>query len=264
MADGDVELTFLGTGTSAGVPMIACHCDVCRSPDPRDKRTRSSVAISRGATRVLVDTTPELRLQCVANDVHSIDAVVYTHAHADHIMGLDDLRRFNTVRPGLLDVWADERTFATLNTCFAYAFKEPDPEVKLFRPNLARRLIEPPRPFTIGPMEWTPIPLMHGEMPVLGFRVGRLAYCTDVSKIPESSYPLLEGLDVLVLDALQRKKHTTHFSLEEAIEEARRIKAKQTLFVHIAHQMAHAQTNRELPEHMQLAYDGQRVRVRAD
>ena len=264
MGDGDIELVFLGTGTSAGVPMIGCHCDVCRSPDPRDKRTRSSVAITQAGTRVLVDTTPELRLQCVANDVHSIDAVVYTHAHADHVMGLDDVRRFNAVSGGPLDVWADARTIGTLRTCFGYAFKEPDLGSKLFRPHLVHRLIEPGRPFTVGPMKWTPIPLLHGDMPVLGFRVGRLAYCTDVSRIPESSYPLLEGLDVLVLDALQRKKHTTHFSLEEAIEEARWIKPKQTLFIHIAHAMAHEATNRELPENMQLAFDGQRVRARGD
>lgn len=260
----ELELLFLGTGTSAGVPMIGCHCEVCRSADPRDKRTRSSVVISQGTTRVLVDTTPELRLQCVGNDVHAIDAVVYTHAHADHIMGLDDVRRFNTVGRGPLDVWADDRTFATLSTCFSYAFKEPEPDLKLFRPHLVRRTIEPGQPFTIGPMRWTPIPLLHGDLPVLGFRVGRLAYCTDVSEIPPSSYPLLEGLDFLVLDALQYKKHTTHFTLDEAVEEAKRIKAKQTLFIHIAHALAHEATNRLLPPGMRLAHDGERVTARPD
>ena len=263
-ADGEIELLFLGTGTSAGVPMIGCHCDVCRSPDPRDKRTRSSVVISRGATRVLVDTTPELRLQCVGNDVHAIDAVVYTHAHADHIMGLDDVRRFNTVRRGPLDVWADDRTFSTLRTCFAYAFKEPEPELKLFRPHLERRTIHADRSFEVGAMRWTPVPLLHGDLPVLGFRIGRLAYCTDVSEIPASSYPLLEDLDVLVLDALQHKKHTTHFSLEEAVEQAKRIGAKQTLFIHIAHALGHEATNATLPDTMRLAFDGQRVRARGD
>src|SRR5262245_45647808 len=139
-----VELLFLGTGTSAGVPMIGCHCEVCSSSDPHDKRTRPSVVISYGNTRVLVDTTPELRLQCVANGVDVIDAVVYTHAHADHIMGLDDLRRFNHVKGGPLDVWADEKTFKTLEQCFGYAFKEPTPDQKLFRPNLVKRLITGP------------------------------------------------------------------------------------------------------------------------
>lgn len=258
-----LELLFLGTGTSAGVPMIGCRCDVCRSPDPRDKRTRASVVISDDASRVLIDTTPELRLQCVAHGVESIDAVVYTHAHADHVMGLDDVRRFNAIRGGPLDVWADELTFATLSTCFGYAFKEPDPAARLFRPHLEPRTIRPGAPFSAGAMRWTPIPLLHGDLPILGFRVGRLAYCTDVSEIPEPSFALLEGLDVLVLDALQHRKHTTHFSLEEAVEAARRVGAKQTLFTHIAHALAHEATNRLLPEGMRLAYDGERVAARA-
>jgi phosphoribosyl 1,2-cyclic phosphate phosphodiesterase len=259
-----LELLFLGSGTSAGVPMIGCRCDVCRSTDPRDRRTRPSVVISRGDCRVLVDTTPELRLQCVTNDVEHIDAVVYTHAHADHIMGLDDVRRFNALRGGPLDVWADARTHATLSGCFGYAFREPDPETKLFRPHLEPRTIEPDRSFEAGSMLWTPVPLMHGDLPVLGFRVGRLAYCTDVSEIPASSFPLLEDLDVLVLDALQHKKHTTHFSLEEAVEAARRVGSKLTLFTHIAHALGHEATNRSLPAGMRLAYDGERVPARAD
>src|SRR5688572_19363575 len=209
-APGSIELLVLGSGTSAGVPMIGCACAVCTSSDPHDHRNRASVVLSYGDVRVLVDTTPELRIQCLTHGVDRIDALVYTHAHADHIMGLDDVRRFNTVRQGPLDVWADDRTFATLSTCFAYAFREPEPETKLFRPHLERRRIDERLPFSTGPITWTPIPLMHGEMPVLGFRVGRLAYCTDVSRIPESSYPLLENLDVLVLDALQHRKHTTH------------------------------------------------------
>ncbi|HWE93645.1 MAG TPA: MBL fold metallo-hydrolase [Tepidisphaeraceae bacterium] len=252
-----IELLFLGTGTSAGIPMIGCHCEVCSSPDPRDRRMRPSVVISYANTRVLIDTTPELRLQCLANDVDRIDAVVYTHAHADHVMGLDDVRRFNAIRGGPLDLWADEPTFSTLHRCFSYAFMSPSRDLKVFRPHLVHRPIT--GPFQIGPTTWTPIKLLHGEMPVLGFRIGNLAYCTDVSAIPEESFPLLEGLDVLVLDALQRERHTTHFSLEEALEASQRIGAKQTLFTHIAHRMAHAATNRALPDNMQLAYDGQRV-----
>jgi phosphoribosyl 1,2-cyclic phosphate phosphodiesterase len=253
----DVELCFLGTGTSAGIPMIGCHCPVCTSNDPRDKRTRPSVVISYGATRVLVDTTPELRLQAVANRIDRIDAVVHTHAHADHIMGLDDVRRYNAIKGGPLDVWADAPTHEILTQCFGYAFREPKPEQKVFRPHLIRRTIE--GPFEIGNRQWTPIRLMHGEMPVLGFRVGRLAYCTDVSLIPEESFALLEGLDVLVLDALQYKKHVTHFSVEEAIAAATRIRAKQTYFTHIAHALGHEETNKLLPPTMQLAFDGQRI-----
>jgi phosphoribosyl 1,2-cyclic phosphate phosphodiesterase len=254
-----VELLFLGTGTSAGVPMIGCHCDVCTSTDPRDKRTRPSVVISYGATRVLIDTTPELRLQCIANGVDRIDAVVFTHAHADHIMGLDDCRRFNYLKGGPLDVFADERTFAALERCFGYAFKEPEPEMKVFRPHLVRRPIT--GPFEINGVRWTPIPLLHGQMPVLGYRVGNLAYCTDVSSIPEPSFDLLKGLDVLVLDALQYKRHITHFSVEQAIEAARRIGAKQTLFTHIAHSLPHELTNRGLPDSIRLAHDGEVVKA---
>src|SRR5215213_9392327 len=135
-----LELLFLGSGTSAGVPMIGCHCDVCSSTDARDKRTRPSVVISYGETRVLVDTTPELRLQCVANGVDRVDAIVFTHAHADHVMGLDDVRRLNALQQQTLDVWADEATHAALTECFGYAFAEPDPAEKLFRPSLRRRL----------------------------------------------------------------------------------------------------------------------------
>lgn len=252
-----LELLFLGSGTSAGIPMIGCHCAVCTSSDPRDRRTRCSVVFSYGPTRVLVDTTPELRLQCIANDVHRIDAVVLTHAHADHIMGLDDLRRFNAVRGGPLDVWADARTHETVQKCFGYAFKEPLPDAKLFRPHLVPRTIR--RPFAIGGVRWTPIRLFHGELPVLGFRVGNVAYCTDVSRIPEKSFGLLRGLDVLVLDALQHVRHTTHFNVEQAVAAAHRIGAKQTWFTHIAHGLSHGKTSRELPKGVRLAHDGLRV-----
>jgi phosphoribosyl 1,2-cyclic phosphate phosphodiesterase len=237
--------------------MIGCHCAVCSSDDVRDKRSRPSVVISYGETNVLVDTTPELRLQAIANRLDRIDAIVFTHAHADHIMGLDDVRRFNALKGGPIDVFADERTFNSLSRCFGYAFIEPDPASKLFRPHLVRRDIA--GPFEIAGVTWTPIPLIHGDLPVLGFRVGNLAYCTDVSFIPDSSFELLEDLDVLVLDALQHKRHTTHFSLEQAMEAATRIGAKRTLFTHIAHGMGHVETNRLLPEPMQLAFDGQRV-----
>ena len=257
----EIELLFLGTGTSAGIPMIGCHCEVCSSADPHDKRTRPSVVISHGGHRILVDTTPELRLQCVAQQVDRIDSVVFTHAHADHVMGLDDVRRFNAIKGGPLDVWADARAHAALSRCFGYAFREPDPAQKVFRPHLQACVID--GKFQVAGMEWTPVPLLHGGMPVLGFRVGRLAYCTDVSEIPETSFPLLEDLDVLVLDALQWKKHATHFSVEEAIEAARRIGARQTLFTHVAHALAHEATNHKLPDGMRLAYDGERVTARA-
>ncbi len=257
-----VELLFLGTGTSAGVPMIGCGCPVCTSPDPRDRRTRPSVVISQGDTRVLADTTPELRLQCVANGVNSIDAVVVTHAHADHIMGLDDVRRFNALRGGPLDVYAEPATREVLDRCFGYAFRTPDPHADVFRPHLVHRdIIDLAAPIRIGPMSWQPIRLFHGKMPVLGFRVGRLAYCTDVNRIPDESWPLLEGLDLLVLDALGPDPHSTHFSLAQALDVVERVKPRQARFTHVAHRLGHAATNAALPPHVRLAYDGERVRV---
>jgi phosphoribosyl 1,2-cyclic phosphate phosphodiesterase len=177
-------------------------------------------------------------------------------------MGLDDVRRFNAIKGGPLDIWADATTHETLGRCFGYAFREPPADLKVFRPHLQKRLID--GPFDIGPMTWTPVEVIHGDAPVLGFRVGRLAYLTDVSFIPEESFALLDGLDVLVLDALQYKKHTTHFNVEEAIVAAGRIGARQTWFTHIAHGLPHAQTNGELPDGMRLAHDGLRVTARAE
>jgi phosphoribosyl 1,2-cyclic phosphate phosphodiesterase len=249
-----IELLFLGSGTSAGVPMIGCECPVCRSSDPRDHRTRPSVVISYRNCRVLVDTAPELRLQCVAQGVKRIDAVVYTHAHADHIMGLDDVRRFNTIKGGPLDVWADARTHHVLRQCFGYAFKEPDPELKVYRPHLEPRTIE--GAFEIAGEVWRPIPLFHGEMPILGFRVGNLAYCTDVSRIPDESWPLLEGLEALVLDGLQFREHPTHFSIQQAVAAGERAGAKRVYLTHIAHSVHHESAGRTLPGHVELAYDG--------
>ena len=257
---GEIEVLLMGTGTSAGVPMIGCRCDVCTSQDPRDHRNRPGALVSYGGLNFLIDTTPELRLQCIRFGIDMVEAAVYTHAHADHIMGMDDLRRFNALRGAPLDIWADAATHEALGKCFYYAFEPPPERMKIFRPLLNKRLIQ--GSFELAGRTWTPIPLLHGEQPVLGFRVGHLAYCTDVSAIPESSFALLEDLDVLVLDALQPKPHYTHFSLSQAVEAATRIGAKLTLFTHVAHTLPHEQTNATLPTNMRLGYDGELVRVR--
>ena len=252
-----VQLLFLGTGTSAGVPMIGCECEICTSSDPRDKRTRPSVVISYDGCSVLIDTSPELRLQCVAAGVKRIEAVVLTHAHADHIMGLDDVRRFNTIKGGPMDVWADSPTFDVVRQCFGYAFRTPDPMENVYRPHLVHRTIS--GPFDIAGRRWTPIPLLHGDMPILGFRVGDVAYCTDVSHIPEASFELLTDLDILVLDGLQYRPHPTHFSIDQAIEASRRIKPARTWLTHITHHVGHAHVSKMLPPGVELSHDGLRL-----
>lgn len=261
MEDNEIEILMLGTGTSAGVPMIGCHCEVCESADLRDKRHRTSALVSYDDLRIVIDTTPEFRIQCIANRIDMIHGVVFTHAHADHVMGLDDVRRFNAINGQPIDIWADETTHAALQRSFGYAFLPPGEGPKVFRPQLTKRVID--GPFQIGSQAWTPIPLIHGEWPVLGFRIGGFAYCTDVSAIPDGSWELLRDLDVLVLDALQHKKHPAHFNLEEAVAAAERIDAGLTLFTHIAHGLSHARTNAELSKNMRLAFDGERAVARA-
>lgn len=255
----DLTITVLGSGTSHGVPMIACDCTVCRSDDPRDRRTRPSIRIEYDRVSLLVDTSPELRLQCLANDVRRVDAVLYTHHHIDHIAGLDDLRRFNWVQEQVLPCYGQPVTLDRLRSMFSYVFDDDDayPSAK---PKLALHEIN--GPFEIGGRAITPIPLLHGPTPVLGFRVGNFAYCTDVSTIPDDSWPLLTGLDVLILDALRKRPHPTHFNLEQAVDHARRIGARQTYFTHIAHELPHAETNRELPSGIELSHDGQRITCR--
>lgn len=255
---GDTEVIILGSGTSHGVPMIGCRCEVCTSPDPRDKRTRPSVFVRHHGLGFLIDTAPELRLQCVANGIDHLDAVLFTHHHADHVVGLDDLRRYNWLTRQVVPCYGTARTLDRIRRMFAYAF-EPAPDSPHSRPNLELVTIDESS-FDIRGERILPIPLMHGPtLPVLGFRFGRFAYCTDCSFIPESSMERLRDLDVLVLDALRRTPHPTHFNLEQAVAAATRIAAGQTYFTHIAHELMHETTNEELPEGMALAYDGQRI-----
>ncbi len=248
-----VRLTVLGSGTSHGIPMIDCDCAVCTSDDPRDQRTRTSVVFSYDGCNLLVDTSPELRLQCVACDIRRVDAILFTHLHADHVVGLDDVRRFNWVQGGPITLYGDEATLAGVRQMFSYAFVH-DPDYPSAKPELRTVVLD--GPLELGGRRIIPIPLRHGSLPVLGYRVGKIAYCTDCNAIPDASRELLQDLEILILDAVRRRPHATHFNLAQAVEEARRIKARRTYFTHIAHELKHAETNAQLPAGMELAYDG--------
>lgn len=253
-----MNVRFLGTGTSHGIPMIACDCSICTSSDPRDKRTRSSALIEYAGKSVLIDTTPELRLQCIANNVRRVDAVLFTHVHADHVTGLDDLRRFNEVLRAPLPCYGNKATLDHLQRMFPYAFTF-EPRYPSAKPTLLP--IEVNGPFDLFGHGVTPIELIHGPACVLGYRIGRFAYCTDCSDIPLDSQENLRDLDVLVLDALRIRPHPTHLSLSQAIAWAGRIGARRTLFTHIAHEILHADIQPTLPVGMELAYDGMTVEV---
>ncbi len=247
---------FLGTGTSHGVPMIGCECEVCRSTDPRDQRSRPSILIEHEGTSVLVDTSTDLRQQCLRERVSRVDAVVYTHAHADHILGFDELRRFNVMSRQPMPIYADADTLAALRRTFSYAFEPPD-QLGGGVPQVAVHEIT--GTFTIGSLTFEPLALFHGRRPVLGFRIGRFAYLTDCNVIPEPTLRRLAGLDVLVLDALRHRPHPTHFSLEEAVAAAGAIGAARTFFTHMCHDLGHEATCAMLPDGMALAHDGLRL-----
>jgi len=248
-----VSITILGAGTSHGIPMIGCDCPVCTSNDPRDRRTRASVLFSFNNYNLLIDTSPELRMQCVACGVNRVDAIAYTHYHADHIVGLDDVRRFNSLQSESITLYGDAKTIERIRRMFPYAFAQ-DPDYPSAKPELTTVAID--GPLSLGGREIIPIPLMHGPTPVLGYRVGDIAYCTDCNFVPDESRDLLRDLNVLILDACRLRPHATHFNLEQGVAEARRIGARQTYFTHIAHEIKHADIESGLPKGMALAYDG--------
>jgi len=270
-----VELIILGSGTSAGVPMIGCSCGVCRSADPRDHRTRASALIQStdadapgedGKWSWLIDTATEMRQQIIREDLNRIDGVLYTHGHADHVFGLDDLRRFNAVMKQPIDLRAEPVVIEQFQRMFPHVFAPHTNVNPSFVAQLVALPIEPERAIELGNTRWTPIRLMHGRLPILGFRVDgprgeSLAYCTDVSSIPPESYPLLEGVDVLVLDALRYRHHPTHMNVEQALAAVDQLAPRQTLLTHIAHDIEHATLSAELPDGVQIAHDGLRVRL---
>jgi phosphoribosyl 1,2-cyclic phosphate phosphodiesterase len=251
------RLTFLGTGTSTGVPMIGCECSVCTSTDRRNQRTRPSVLLSLPAGNLLIDTTPEMRIQLVRERIRHIHAIAFTHHHADHLFGLDDARLFPRWIGGPVPVYCEQDTEECIRRVFHYAFQEGSDRLPAgFVPKMHFIRVGPGVPFEAVGERVLPVRLEHGPFPVLGFRVGSLAYCTDVSRIPEASVTMLQGLDVLVLDALRHEPHPTHFSLNEALAVAASLKPRRTFLTHLSHSFDHGATQAALPENVWLAYDG--------
>ena len=256
-----LRIIFLGTGTSQGVPMIACDCPVCRSSDPRDKRTRSSLYVESPEAAWVIDTGPEFRIQCLREDVRRLDAVVYTHSHTDHAMGFDDLRRF-CEGGRWLPIYAGEQTMADLKRIFAFAFNGENlfPGYVMPKPNVVEEFV----PFQIGDTTVTPLPLGHGRTVVHGYLMERqglalAAYLSDVKKVPEAVVERIHGVDVLIVDALRHREHPTHMNVAQALDLAKRVRPGKTWFTHLCHDLGHAETEAALPADVRIAYDGLRL-----
>lgn len=252
-----MRLIFLGTGTSFGVPQIGCHCPTCTSTDPRDRRTRTAALIETRGRRLLIDTPPELRLQLVAAGVERVDAVLFTHAHADHVHGIDDLRAISVRQGAMLPAYGSAATLAELAAKFPYIF---DPAILVHpgtsKPELSAHVLAPGRATAVSGVPVLPLPLPHGDHDVFGYRVGPVAYLTDVKTIPDTVAAELAGLEVLVLNALLPRPHPLHLSIPEAIEAAQRIGARRTFFTHLTHDATHASLAARLPDGIAPAYDG--------
>lgn len=253
-----LEVTFLGTGTSQGVPVIACDCAVCHSPQPTDKRLRASIHVQVGDVSLVVDTGPDFRQQMLTNRILDLHGILYTHCHKDHVAGMDDVRAYNYKYKKAVHLWGDELTLQRLHEEFPYVFADHKyPGV----PEVETHLLDG-SPFEVEGVHITPIPVLHYRMPVLGFRIGNFAYITDANYIPPESMALLQGLEVLVLNALRHEPHISHFTLAEAVAVAQELKPRYTYFTHISHLLGlHSEVNATLPEGMYLAYDGLRIRV---
>jgi phosphoribosyl 1,2-cyclic phosphate phosphodiesterase len=248
-----MKLTFLGTGTSTGVPSIACDCETCLSEDPRDKRLRTSILIEHNGTTILVDTSADFRQQALRANIRKIDAVLITHCHVDHVFGLDDIRPLN-FRYGAMPIFANEIAWIDLRRIFQYIFKPTHFGGGL--PQLIPHTVYSYAPFCIGDIEITPLEVIHGKLPVIAYRFNNFAYATDLNFISDETIAGLQGLDILVLDCVRLKPHSTHLGLNEALEYAERISAKKTYLTHLNHDVMYDRDSTLLPENVEFAYDG--------
>jgi len=252
-------LTFLGSGTSVGVPMIGCDCPVCTSADPRNKRYRSSVLVTTPGGNILIDTTPELRLQLLRENVSLVHAVLYTHYHADHLFGLDDLRLFPKYLNAPLPVYCSDEVENVMRTAFPYVFH---PEYENLPPGAVPKLVVRRlngEPFEVLGETITPIPLIHSRFNVFGYRIGDVAYCTDTNYIPEASFELLDGVRVFIVDALRFQPHPAHFSLDQALDAIRRVGPEVAYLTHMSHDFDFEKLSADLPGHVHMAYDGLKI-----
>jgi phosphoribosyl 1,2-cyclic phosphate phosphodiesterase len=253
-----IKIVVLGSGTSVGVPTIGCHCGVCTSADPRDSRLRPSILVTYDSHNVLIDTTPDFRTQALRAGLNHLDAVLFTHAHADHVMGLDDIRPFNFRQKGRIPIYASDETMTSIRRIFSYIFDEETRATNV--PQIDALPLEGGAVNLFG-VEFTPIPVLHGSRTIYGFRFGSAAYLTDHSEIPESSMELLRGLDVLFLDALRYKPHPTHSTVDQSIRTVEKLAPRRAYFTHICHDLGHVRAESLLPPHIRLAYDGLELMV---